>query len=533
MRLLKENLFVQFSVISFVTMAVIAVVLVAALSNIVQSRAVEAVVDEAIGDVSSRLLKVITPADLVAPMTGARYDWFNKFVQASIVSERTARVKLWAKDGTITYADDPSQVGARFPDNENLLKALAGQNASEISKLEAAENEREKFLGTLIEVYTPIRLPGNAEPQGVFEIYQYYQPTEQLVNDVRRWVLISVGGGFLVLYGVLVSGVWRGWQTIVRQRAEHEKDEKEMARLASFPEVNPDPIIEVDLAGKITYLNKATREKFPNITDSVEHPILKILRTTASALPTTGESVVNETQVGERIYQQLVYYHATSQTLRCYIHDITEEHRARNLETEAKLANLANQAKSQFLASMSHELRTPLNAIIGFSQVLQEQYFGKLNEKQTEYVTDVLESGQHLLSLINDILDLSKIEAGKTELELSRVKIKHLLENSLVMVKEKALAHRITLDFHAAKDLEGLEIMADARRLKQVMFNLLSNAVKFTPDGGSISVESKKDGKELIISVSDTGIGIAPEEQKRIFTEFYQINGGLTAKTPG
>jgi hypothetical protein len=182
---------------------------------------------------------------------------------------------------------------------------------------------------------------------------------------------------------------------------------------------------------------------------------------------------------------------------------------------------------------MSHELRTPLNAIIGFSEVLRDEYFGSLNEKQADYVNDILESGKHLLSLINDILDLSKVEAGKLELEPSRVNLKDLLENSLVMIKEKCMKNGIDLSFSIAEGLDDLEISADERRLKQVMFNLLSNAAKFTPDGGAIKLEAEKKGEEVVVSVEDTGIGVAPDDQEKIFEEFHQVKGSLQDKTPG
>jgi signal transduction histidine kinase len=170
---------------------------------------------------------------------------------------------------------------------------------------------------------------------------------------------------------------------------------------------------------------------------------------------------------------------------------------------------------------MSHELRTPLNAIIGFSEVLTERMFGELNEKQDEYLKDIYASGTHLLSLINDILDLSKIEAGRMELELSDFDLPTALDNALTLIRERAGRRSITLQTSVDEQLG--EVRADERKIRQVVLNLLSNAIKFTPEGGRIDVRAVPVDESVEVSVTDTGVGIAPEDQAAIFEEFRQV----------
>jgi signal transduction histidine kinase len=190
----------------------------------------------------------------------------------------------------------------------------------------------------------------------------------------------------------------------------------------------------------------------------------------------------------------------------------------------------ASQHKSEFLANMSHELRTPLNAVIGFSEVLSERMFGDVNEKQAEYLRDIHASGQHLLSLINDILDLSKIEAGRMELELTDVDLPSTLDSALTLVRERAGRRGIALTLTVDERLG--RINADERKVRQVVLNLLSNAIKFTPEGGRIDVRALPVDGNVEVSVSDTGVGIAPEDQEAIFEEFKQV-GMVSKKAEG
>jgi signal transduction histidine kinase len=201
------------------------------------------------------------------------------------------------------------------------------------------------------------------------------------------------------------------------------------------------------------------------------------------------------------------------------------------LERLYREVEAASRHKSDFLANMSHELRTPLNAIIGFSEVLREQMFGELNEPQLAYVDDVLEAGRHLLSLINDVLDLAKIEAGRMELDIGDVSIPDVLASGMTMHGEQASRAGIALGLTV--DPEAISIRADERRVRQVMFNLLSNAIKFTPRDGRVDVSATLHDGVVEVAVADTGAGIAAAELERIFEEFEQGTAGSQVEGTG
>ncbi len=201
------------------------------------------------------------------------------------------------------------------------------------------------------------------------------------------------------------------------------------------------------------------------------------------------------------------------------------------IKDKSRQLEIANKHKSEFLANMSHELRTPLNAIIGFSEVLQDKMFGELNEEQAEFIRDIHESGKHLLTLINDILDLAKVEAGRMELTVADFDLPSAMDNAITLVKERASRHRISLTSEVDPSLGPWR--ADERKLKQILINLLSNAVKFTPEGGAIRVSARKVPGGVEFAVIDTGVGIAPEDCEAVFEEFKQVGKDYTRKAEG
>ncbi|XXJ20325.1 PAS domain-containing sensor histidine kinase [Desulfovibrio caledoniensis] len=216
--------------------------------------------------------------------------------------------------------------------------------------------------------------------------------------------------------------------------------------------------------------------------------------------------------------------------------DIGERKKAEQLQQSLmKASEASSRAKSEFLANMSHELRTPLNSIIGFAEVLQDQLYGELGSKQLKYVETIRKAGQHLLVLIDDILDLAKIEAGKMELEPSEFSLQDVLSHSMSMLSEKALKHSIQFSLDVAPETPN-DMEADEHKLKQILFNLLSNALKFTADGGSVALHVRPYQSKagwLEVEVQDSGIGISEADISKLFCEFTQLESPLEKKHQG
>lgn len=355
------------------------------------------------------------------------------------------------------------------------------------------------------------------------------------------------------LYVSYLAAICLVGYTILRVRAQIQQDlAASEGRYRNLFENASDAIATLTVDGRVTSMNRALEKMLGwSQAELIGEHYVRFLTSYSSSLV---EERVSRSLAGERlpsIYElelvrkngAVVLGETRARMLRdtdgnpsevqVIFRDVTVRKQAEaELQQAKEVAEVANRHKSEFLAGMSHELRTPLNSIIGFSEVLLEKMFGELNEKQEEYLHDVLSSGHHLLSLINDILDLSKVEAGKLELEPTMFHLKELLERSVIMVKERAHTHSLTLAIEI--DPEVGFITGDERKVKQIMFNLLSNAIKFTPSHGQVGIRAMRTESHVQVTVWDTGVGIAPADQVRIFEAFQQVGGkGLAGKTEG
>ncbi len=495
------------------------------------------------------------------------------FPEASIQVEDESHQLLYTRsliesntDALITT--DPSGI---ITDVNQQMEALTGCT-------------RDELIGTPFKNY--FTDPERAEA-GIKQVL-----TEGKVTDYKLTVRTRDGKETVVFCNAVtfydrnqtLQGVLAAAHDVTKRRHDRELLRESQERFTAIVESAMDGIVTIDSEQRIVLFNAAAERLFLRKADEVKgKPIDCLLPTrftgihhqhirsffqsgvtnrrmgalgAVSGLRANGEEFPIEASIS---HMQVGGEHYGTVILR----DITERHKAeqalRNRDHEITLKNqqleAASQMKSEFLANMSHELRTPLNAIIGFSEGLKDGLMGDLTDKQREYISDIFSSGQHLLSLINDILDLSKVEAGMMTLDLEPTEISALLANSLSIVKEKAAAHIIHLNLEVDEELGAIQ--ADARKIKQIVYNLLSNAVKFSNDGGHVTLRARRVPRAevgklsgrwaglnfpladnefaefLEISVTDSGIGISGENMKRLFQPFSQIDSSLARQYEG
>ncbi len=378
-------------------------------------------------------------------------------------------------------------------------------------------------------------LVANGKPFGALNIYA----KEQDAFDAEEIALLTELADDLA-YGIMS----------LRTRTEHKKTEEMQRKLSSAVEHTADIVIITKRDGAIEYVNPA----FEKITGyTMEEAVGKTPRILKSGKQDekfyehlwgtilSGEVfygvLINKKKNGELYYAEktitpvkdgqgnITHFASTDK-------DITERKKAEETRLENLRLEAADKAKSEFLANMSHELRTPLNAINGFSELMMQGMGGELTEKQKHFIENINSSGTFLLSLINDILDLSKVEAGKIELAPEKMPVPVTIKETLTLIKEKAMKHNVLLKTEFDPKLEFIE--ADKQRVKQVLFNLLSNAVKFSKEGGgTVTIRAKKEGDMAKVSVSDTGIGIKEENIGRLFQKFEQLESGISQKYGG
>jgi len=344
-------------------------------------------------------------------------------------------------------------------------------------------------------------------------------------------------------------------------RPEEKQAERRFRRLL---DAAPDAILEVDSQGRIVLINQTAEKMFGYSRDELmglnvetlvpasmraghvahrtsytAHPQMRPMgtglelhaqRKDGSLFPVEISLSPNPNEEGERVIalvRDITARRQVEDRLKAIQEQYTAELSAKNQQLEARNLDVerANRLKSEFLASMSHELRTPLHTIIGFSELLTEELEGPLNDKQKRFLGHILQDSRHLLDLINEILDLSKIEAGRLELQKEEMDFAGCLQEVVGGIQQQAAAKSIRLEVN--NEYRGT-LYADRTRVKEILYNLLSNALKFTPDGGHVWVQTVVQGRELHVLVGDTGIGVHPEEHHTIFEKFYQV--GSTTK---
>lgn len=551
----KINIVRKFALLSFIVMLVLGIVLGYTISEKIEEMMINRAKDTYANIVQQNIRIFLAPEFFSSSNFSRDKEAFEKYF-SFLRTDEIVRIKVWNKDGTIVYSDVEELVGKSFADNTNFNNAMNGSVDIEIDReLTREEAFYEKQFKGLMEIYVPVRFD-NGELAGVVELYQNLDFIDKEIYDARMIIWFIIFFGFSTLYFSLVWIVKGASNTIVQQSISLQNSNEELHKsedkFRKLVESAPDAIVVVNSEGNILLVNSQTVKMFGFTREELINKPYEIMipehlkkkhrgRCAGYFVNPIATSIGHDLEIyastrdGRMIPVEISLSPMETRDgiiVMCLIHDLTERKKAVELHIENVRLESASKAKSEFLAGMSHELRTPLNAVIGFAQLMKEGISGDLNEKQMQFVNNINTSGNHLLELINDILDLSKVEAGKVELVIDRMSVPETIKEGLILIKEKAQKRNIILITEFDPELEFIE--ADKLRFKQIIFNLLSNAVKFCrEEGGTVTIRTKKEGDMAAIKVEDNGIGIKEENLGKLFQKFEQIDPKVTSKYGG
>ncbi len=392
----------------------------------------------------------------------------------------------------------------------------------------------------VVEVRTyPVKMQGRSLVLGIARDITERKKTEEVLKKVHGEIEQTIEQR--------TAELRRTNELLHREIEERKKAESELLMKALLLDNATDSIIVHDPDGNFIYLNEMicrsrgySREELMgmNLRDLVTGENAELIKERIRKLVEEGKIVFESEHVCKNGAIIPVEVHARiiesegRKLILSVMRDLTERKRIEQMKYENERLVYANRAKSEFLANMSHELRTPLNSIIGFSELMINKVPGDLNEKQVHFLHNIKGSGKHLLGIIDDILDISKVEAGKIELVFERISLPEAIDETLEIIRENAAKSNISIKKECDESLEFIE--ADRKRFIQVLLNLLINAIKFSKkEGGTITILAKKAGDMAQLSVADTGIGIRKEDMKKLFKEFEQLESGISRKYGG
>ncbi len=562
---MKPTLLLKFSIIALILIIAIAAVLTWNIQQQMEENELRVAAETTAAQVSMILNKNLGHDDIQGQLEPARFAEIDSLIRQYLIHEHIVRVKIWNRNGILIYSDEKDLVGQSFPVNDELSDALNGKISMDISSLKKEENVGERNYTRLMEIYIPLEPANSTQILGAYEIYQDLSFLDDRIAKMRENILLSVFLSFLILYGSLFMLVRNASRELIRKNEENahlyqetkqrliEKIKAEDAlkesqeRYRTIIENSNDMIWTLDIEGHFIFLNKRSEEIcglrqdewhskdfFSLIIEEDLDLVRQAFQNASGGRPQQIEFSIKCPECGILLLSvntAPLYSKDEITGTVSFGRDITERKKAEEIRIENERLAFLSKTKSEFLASMSHELRTPLNSIIGFSELLTQKTSSELNDKQERYINNIITSGKFLLNLINDILDLSKVEAGKIELVKEKISVPEMLDSVIILMKEKASQVNVHLKKEIDPQLEFIE--ADSLRFKQILFNLLSNAVKFSRKDGIVVIEAKKLDNMAQFSVSDNGIGIKEEDMGKLFKEFGQASPKISKEYGG